>query len=316
MRIFEASSIRYTPAAAVPSMLSVDERALYYDIARTQYCGEGAVVELGTWLGSGTYEICRGLAEAGYPWELTVMDRFLWSEFYAVHYAQPGLAAGDSFLPAFLEYLAPYRDKIKPIVGELSDIGSLYASEAEIELLFVDAPKSWRMLWRVLEHLGGRFGACSQLVFQDFFHVTSRQLIWLLMSVPQLTLTTSVKAGTTAVFEASGPITDLASAAPRDMKLLTPDDLVALWGRLQSAFPAHRLAELAVGMALDLMDRGALEPASGILQAAVVETPHKESVVREVQRLIKKADGERQRLGQIQELLVHGTALRGEILSA
>ncbi|RXF67200.1 hypothetical protein [Hansschlegelia zhihuaiae] len=231
------------------------------------------------------------------------MDRFTWNDFYTAHYKQDGLSAGDSFLPKFLEYLQPYQGRLIPISGDLSDIRSLMPFQSNIELLFVDAPKSWRMLWRVLDHVGPWLLPNAQLVFQDFFHITSRQLIWLLMSLPQIEIRTIVEKGTSAVFEAKGPIVDLEASAPQDFKKLTPTDFRRLWGRLQTELPPPRVAELAVGMALDLMDRGAHQDANDVLVEGVLQTPFEKTIVNEVRRLLRKADKEKPKLEQILDFL-------------
>lgn len=300
---FAASAVNYSPAAKIPSMLSVDERALYYAVARDEFRGRGAVVEIGTWLGSGTYEICRGLTETGRDWSLTVMDRFVWTEFYEAHNRQPGLAAGDSFLQAFLANVAPYADRITPVVGDLADIRDLMPLPRLIELLFVDAPKSWRMLWHVLDYLGPRLLPGGRLVFQDFFHVVSRQLIWLLMSLPQLRVATVVANGTAAVFEVRAPIDDIGAAVPRDFRQVGAADLVALWERLRAEWPPARSAHIAVGIALDLLDRKAVAPACEILEAGVVRSEHRAAVVKEIDRLLRKADKEAAKLAQIRDFV-------------
>lgn len=298
----------------IPSMLTDDEKALYRSLARA-YQGRGSVIEMGTWLGSGTYQICRGLEDSGRPWSLTVFDRFLWNEGYAKHYPQPGLSDGDSFMEAFLTNLSEFRSSIHPVAGDLGDIATLMPLDRDIELLYVDAPKSWRMLWRVMDHVGPHFAPGSRLLFQDFFHLASRQLVWLLMAIPQLKLKTIVRRGVTAVFEADGPISDLAGTAPANVKSLTTRDLLEMWNRLRGEIPEFRHGELAIGMALDLIERRAFADAEALLTECVVEASNRADTVHQLVRQKRKATKEAASMTAVLDFVEQGAGLQASLVA-
>lgn len=288
VQIFRARAIGYTPGTAIPSMTSADEKALYFDVARS-YGGRGAVIEIGSWLGSSTFEICRGLDASGRDWRLTVIDRFRWSDLYERSYPGIALRDGESFLPLFRQNLTAYADRIDCIEAELKDLPTVFAPPERIELLFVDAPKSWGMLWTVLDLLAPCLVVGARLVFQDFLHITSRQLIWLLASIPQLRPVHVVDSGTAASFELQAPITDLAATAPRSIAALGVADLLRLWRQACDTLPAARAGEISIGMALDLLRLRADDAAERVLETAR-RSPDASALLASVERLVRFSD--------------------------
>ena len=289
--ITTAADGNVAPDDGIVSMLTDDEKALYYKVA-AGYKARGAVLEIGPWLGSGTFQICSALETTGHDWSLTVIDRFVWSQIYANKYPRLGLTANADFLPNFKTNLAAFGDRVVPIAGELLEIEAIHpvAADTRFELVFVDAPKSWRMLWSVLQHLGPHLMIDARLVFQDFFHITSRQIIWLLASVPQLRITDLVDSGTAAAFVLDAPIIDMASIAPATIEDLGVADLIALWERLKPDFEGARLGALAAGMALDLLARDAHEEARQVLEEGARDKPWSATVLADVDRLARIGD--------------------------
>jgi SAM-dependent methyltransferase len=291
IQIFSADSNVFANDGGIVSMLTEDEKALYFNLA-AGYQNRGRVVEIGPWLGSGTYQICAGLKQTGLPWALTVFDRFQWSQLYTDRYPHVGLSADESFRPIFERNLSEFVGTIDFVTGELLELSTLMPlpDDAAIELLFIDAPKSWRLLWSVLAHFGPHLMPGSRLAFQDFFHITSRQIIWLLASIPGFRLTALVDNGTSAVFVADGPIPDLAGIVRSSMNELGAADLMRLWRRLATEMPKSRLGDLAAGMALDLMERGAFAEAKAVLDEGAVGQSWSADLLREVERLARVGD--------------------------
>jgi hypothetical protein len=269
-------------------MLSDDEKGLYYNIAKS-YTGKGAVIEIGPWLGSGTIQICRGLESSGCDWRLTVIDRFRWSKLYEDRYTQVGLSEGEDFKPVFLNNLESFAPRIQCITTELQSLRDAFQFDQPIEIIFIDAPKSWSLLWSVLEYLGPRLLGGARVVFQDYLHITSRQLIWLLASISQLKLSQIVENGTASTFVADGPIDDLGAQVSPSINSLSADSLLQLWEAVRAQLPEARAGEVSVGMALDLLKMGANEAALGVLDT-IQDHPSKPIVLTEVDRLIRYSD--------------------------
>jgi hypothetical protein len=270
----------------ITTMLSPDEKGLYYEIARG-YTGAGSVVEVGPWLGSGTWQICRGLSESGHDWRLTVIDRFRWSELYERRYPQVGLTDGDEFLSVFRRNMGIYSPRIDAVETELTDLPKVFAAPDQIELLYIDAPKSWTMCWMILNTFGPKLLPGARLVFQDYLHITSRQLIWLLSFVKELRLTDIVDKGTSVAFVADGPITDLEKSVPSNMVTLSPASLIAQSNMVAAMLPDARAGEIAVGAALDLLDVGAVAEAEQVLAGKARDKPWTGALIQEIDRLIR-----------------------------
>lgn len=291
----------------IPAMLSDDEKSLYFRTARA-YTGNGSIVEIGPWLGASTFQICRGLEESGHSWNLTVFDRFKWLSHYSSSYPNIPLKRQDSTLPLFRSNLLPYADKIDAIVGEILDIDQLLPLRGNIEMLFVDAPKSWRMLWTVLNHIGPRLLPGARILFKDFLHITSRQIAWLVASLPMLEATEVVNQGTAVSFVLNGRMPNFAQDVPADINKISCARLVELWKKLSLVLPESRSCELAAGLALDLLERSEWHLATQVLDQAVSESPAAPSIVAELGRLLRKSPGNKLHLMQALAYLRAGAA--------
>lgn len=280
----------YDAHVGIPAMLSDDEKSLYFQNARA-YTGVGAVLEIGPWLGASTFQICRGLEESGHPWSLTVLDRFKWSSLYANGYPDIPLKRQESTLPLFRENLFHYSANIDTIAGEIRDIQQILPLRENIELLFVDAPKSWRMLWTVLNHVGPRLLPGARITFQDFLHITSRQIAWLVASLPMLEATEVVGQGTAVAFTLNGRLPNFAQEVPVDIHQISSARLIELWEKLSAVLPESRSCELAAGLALDLLERSDWDLAAQVLDRALRDSPSAPAVINELTRLLRKSPG-------------------------
>jgi hypothetical protein len=288
----------YDAHASILAMLSDDEKSLYFQNARA-YTGVGAVLEIGPWLGASTFQICRGLEESGHPWSLTVLDRFKWSSLYESSYPHVPLKRQESTLPLFRENLSHYSANIHAIAGEIRDIQQIMPLRENIEMLFVDAPKSWRMLWTVLNHVGPRLLPGARITFQDFLHITSRQIAWLVASLPMLEATEVVGQGTSVAFRLNGRLPNFAQDVPIDINQISSSQLIGLWEKLSAVLPESRSCELAAGLALDLLERRDWDLAALVLDRALRDSPSAPMVVTELTRLLRKSPGSKMHLMQV-----------------
>jgi hypothetical protein len=133
---------------AVPSMVSNEERALLYWLARDYWSGAGRIIDAGCFLGGSTIALATGLRDrrdAALPPPIIVFDRFV-VEQYALDggfFADaPELRAGDDFRPLFDRYLAG-REEFLDVRG--GDILQQAWSGEPIEVLFLDVLKTWEV---------------------------------------------------------------------------------------------------------------------------------------------------------------------------
>ncbi|MGE0144875.1 MAG: hypothetical protein AB7I19_16260 [Planctomycetota bacterium] len=192
---------------AIPRMLT-DEEAKYLTwVTATQCTGFGAVVDLGPWLGGSSAALAEGLRHRGASTPVHCFDLFRWRPTYMERSSPRGLKDGDDFMPAFLEATCAYSDHI---LAERMDLLDGHWDRGPIEILFVDAAKSWELWSAILRvfapHLiPGR----SRVIHQDFRHPWCHWLPLTMDSRPDAWRELeSVEVGDTVTFV---PNSDLAS---------------------------------------------------------------------------------------------------------
>lgn len=274
----------------IPALLSEDEKFLYFQEA-SLYRGKGAVVEIGPWLGASTSQICRGLEVSGHEWSLTALGPFKWSPPHAGVVPQLSLKRGDSFLSLFQENVSSYSSKIRVVAGEIGDIEHLLHLSEAIELLFVNAPKSWRILWSVLHHLGPRLQRGSRILVKDCLSLTSWQVALLTAAIPELEPVEVASEGNSVVFTVARRLTSFGDVLPADMRKVSGARLVELWERVAATMSEARASDVGVGLALDLLERNETKLACLVLDRAVRGTPREAGLTEELSRQFRKTSG-------------------------
>jgi hypothetical protein len=164
------------PTGDLVGMTTPEEQAFLYHFAKRRYRGEGAIVDLGCWLGSSTLPLAAGLAASAEPAaraaRIHAYDLFRWEAWMEDSLAgtpQAGtLRPGDSFLPLFEARLGEHRARIETIAADLTRTSW---SGGPIELLFNDASKSWALANALLrEFYPALIPGRSVVVEQDFAH--------------------------------------------------------------------------------------------------------------------------------------------------
>jgi hypothetical protein len=173
-QLYRAGVLRQRLTAA-PGMTSLTERACYVWHAEHRYSGAGEIVDLGSWFGSTTAALAMGLSRNSQPLaqrrRVHAYDQFTWETWmdeYA-HLARFGpYSPGDSFRREFERTVAPWRPRIELHAGNLLE---QRWEHGPLEILLVDAMKSWELTTCVLERFFP-FLLPSQghVIHQDFAH--------------------------------------------------------------------------------------------------------------------------------------------------
>jgi hypothetical protein len=148
------------------SLLSGHERQMCYWLAREWYSGQGAIVDLGSFLGSSTVSFAAGLADRDEPnGHVHAYDLFQVSRDEETQRLL-NKQEGDSFLEEFHETIRGYEDRVTVNAG---DIKQFPWKGGPIEILFVDLAKSWEMNEYIIQSffpflIPGK----SLLIHQDF----------------------------------------------------------------------------------------------------------------------------------------------------
>jgi hypothetical protein len=157
----------------IPGMTSIAERLFLYNYAANNYSGKGAIVDLGSWLGSLTIPLLLGLEKneriPALKKIVHAYDLFIWEKWMDKHQnvVPRHYEVGESFLPEFLRLVDPWnRNRMVNIYsGDLCKIGWC---GKPIEMLVVDAMKSWNLGNYIIAEFYPHLLEGSYVFHQDF----------------------------------------------------------------------------------------------------------------------------------------------------
>jgi len=149
----------------IPAMLSTEEKQYLTWLTKEKYEGWGAIVELGTWLGSSSASLAEGLRQRQLTSKIHSFDLFRWEEYMAaVH--ESDLKSGDDFLSLYLKQTAEYAPWIE---AKAMDFINCSWDGGPIEILFIDSAKTWDLMNAILEAFGPHLvPGRSRVVLEDF----------------------------------------------------------------------------------------------------------------------------------------------------
>ena len=135
----------------IPSMLTHEELQYLSWLTAEMYEGWGAIVDLGPWLGSSSAALADGLRRTGRPVTVRAFDLFQWARSYMESQAPENLPEGQDFQFLFRQHIAPFAAWID---AEKQDLMQYHWEGGPIEILFVDAAKSWDLTNQILRGFG------------------------------------------------------------------------------------------------------------------------------------------------------------------
>jgi hypothetical protein len=156
---------------SVTSMLSYEERALLFEIARRSG-GSGAIIDAGCFVGGSTVALASGLrarTEASQG-AIHTYDFLRAEPEHTSGYSADIdlLVPGASLRPFFERNVAPYRDLITLHEGDI--LGQKWSGDP-IEILFIDVCKTWEVNAHVVrEWFPSLIPGGSVVVQQDLVH--------------------------------------------------------------------------------------------------------------------------------------------------
>jgi len=181
------------------SMLSDEEKQYLIWLTEEKYEGWGAVVDLGPWLGSSSAALAEGLRRQNRQDKVSSFDLFKWERSYMERVGREDLQDGEDFLPVFKRHIGEYAAWIEP---RKQDLVNYRWEGGPIEILFVDAAKSWELTNAIFKGFGDSLiPHRSRIVLQDFRWPTTHWLALIFDSRPDLwEEIESVENGTTVTF--------------------------------------------------------------------------------------------------------------------
>lgn len=198
---------------SIPGWLSPSEQYFLNWYMEAQYQGHGAAVELGSFLGRSSAAMLDGLSrnphEAAQNRVLHVYDNFVWEPLYNNRipgYTLPALDDYASFEPAYLENMAPWKDRVQT---HAQDIANPTWSGEPIEYLFIDVMKSWEAAAGVIKTFFPSLLEAAVVVHEDYKHYNTP---WIQLTMyrlrEHLRPIYSLHDACTIVFECVKPITE------------------------------------------------------------------------------------------------------------
>jgi hypothetical protein len=161
----------------IPAMLTKPERFYIHWHMKNIFTGQGAAVELGSFLGGSTAAALSGLAknpnQAANNRILKVYDLFEWTladtNIYKTFFDKTAeIAVGQTFQPIFYKHIAPWSERAEIFPG---DICNYSWNSGEIEYLFVDLMKSPSIATHVVkEFFPHLIPGLSWVLHQDYKH--------------------------------------------------------------------------------------------------------------------------------------------------
>jgi hypothetical protein len=173
--------------AAVPSMLSTEEQALLYWLARDYWSGAGRIIDAGCFLGGSTIALATGLRDRRDPIlkrPIVVFDRFVVEQYTlgGGYFADaPELCAGDDFRPLFDRYLAGLEEFLDVRGGDI--LQQAWSGEP-IEIQFLDVLKTWELNDAVVREFWPSLIPEQSIVVQQDYQYSC--VPWLAITMEQL----------------------------------------------------------------------------------------------------------------------------------
>jgi hypothetical protein len=252
-----------------PSMLYESERALLYVLGR-RFSGFGQIVDAGCFLGGSTFALAAGLAAGGcdpasWAGVIHAYDLFRLDELTKAEHPDlvPGIGPGEALRPRFEQLLGPSLGFVDVHEG---DIRESHWDGAPIEILFLDACKSWDINDHVVrEFFPALVPGRSVVIHEDFVHE------WL----PFIPVTMGLLADafefvahvppSVAVFVPTAPLT--AANIPERLRELPDQVKLACFDRACAPFTGEEKAILECARAMLLLDMARHADAGAALDA-------------------------------------------------
>ena len=152
----------------VKTMLSAQELELLYTLARDRYTGRGEIVDGGAFLGGSTRALACGLRDNArvanksrriHSYDLFVSDSYV-SQFI------DGYPEGASTRPYYNAVIADVAAHVDVHQGDIATFP--WASDNEIEILFIDVAKSWETNDFLVHNFFSRLMPGAMVIQQDY----------------------------------------------------------------------------------------------------------------------------------------------------
>lgn len=176
-KVEDAYSV-YSPPPEAIGMTTKYELCFLETYAREAFLGRGRIVDLGVWFGATTAALARGLQNnqvATANKRVEAYDLFVWEESWMSRHThrlatlEKSFSDGDRFVDDVRLLLVPYGEFV--VVEEQDLLSPTHVEEAPVEVLFIDAQKSWRLGQAIFERFfPALIPETAYVIQQDFVY--------------------------------------------------------------------------------------------------------------------------------------------------
>lgn len=213
-------------------MVSNELRNYCYKYGKEIYTGEGALIDLGSWLGSSVIPLASGLKEnpLANNAKIHAYDAFVWYDNMTYSAKDTSIKnkykTGDDFLPEFEAQTHPYRDYIITHKGDLRNVE--WNGEA-IEYLFIDAMKDWDVTLQILNTFYTKLIPGKSIIIHEDFchHYTSWIHIIHYRLSDYFTPTNALKNSSEMMFLNTKPLPNLEHFFPEQFEKISQEEIEA-----------------------------------------------------------------------------------------
>ena len=161
------------PKADIPGMVSSAETAFYSESAARYFGREGAIVDLGCWLGSTSIALAQGILRHGPKADnrnekVFGFDTFLWDSWMPAQIPYCLYEPGESFLPEARRVVHEHGGGRIELIQ--ADVALYEWSGGPIKILLVDAIKNDHLAIHIPRNFFPSLIPGSLLIHQDFKH--------------------------------------------------------------------------------------------------------------------------------------------------
>jgi len=161
------------PENDIPAMVSAAERAFFTASAARSRGKEGAIVDLGCWLGATSLALAQGIlshdSSAGERREKVFgFDIFLWEDWMPAHLPYCVYTNGDSFLPEARRLVRDHAGDAVELIQ--ANLAAYDWQGGAIKILLVDAMKNEAIAVHIARTFYPSLLSHALLIHQDFKH--------------------------------------------------------------------------------------------------------------------------------------------------
>lgn len=160
-----------------PGMIDHHERTFLYNLAKYQYTGEGAIIDIGTFLGAAANALAEGLkanssvelSKCIHAYEIAICDGMHLDCFASMDISSAKtLKQGDSYEFLIRDLLAKHSDVLDI---HIQDIMKVNGFDDKIEIIFYDGIKHYLKDWAAFKSFAPKFIVGKTIVIQqDYFY--------------------------------------------------------------------------------------------------------------------------------------------------